>query len=131
MGHGGGAVAARRFACILAAVTVMIGGGCADEKATSADRDTTTTTRVDLTTARAPVELSTTQTTSVLAGCLMERRTTRTANAAQNAVHGEYAATIDDLVGEFLRRAPKYWTIVPGKAEPVPRPGTDLPAGCS
>jgi len=113
----------RRFACILAAVTVMIGGGCGDEKDTSADRDiATTTTRVDL---------STTQTTSVLAGCLMERRTTRTANAAQNAVHGEYATSMDDLVGEFLRKEPTYWTIVPGKAEPVPRPGTDLPAGCN
>lgn len=73
---------------------------------------------------------STTQTTSVLMACEMERRTLRTANEAFNAMSHQYATSVGDLVGSLLKREPTYWTIEQGEAEPVPRPGIDLPVGC-
>jgi len=76
------------------------------------------------------VDPTTTQTTSVAMECDMERDALRTANEAYNAMHHEYATSMDDLVGSVLAHEPTYWTISPGEAEPVPRSGIDLPAAC-
>lgn len=65
--------------------------------------------------------------------CETERSTVATALEAYNASHGSYPNGMDDVVGQFLKSAPRYWTFTGTIGEdgfPVLEPIGDLPEGC-